>query len=137
MNKTEAQKRVMQALFEDAKEILQQRGEDYADDDNLYQTFELAGTVADFAVARGLEGVELVAAVMLGVKLARNIVQAGKGRMLGDGALDMMNYVALWETYILTVKLANRPEPGQFIHLEPDEMWDYVSGGMRKAPDYA
>lgn len=137
MNKTEAQKRVMQALFDDAMEVLGQRGDDYADDEDMYQTAELAGAVADFAVARGLQGVELVMAVMCGVKLARNIVQAGKDRMLGDGALDLMNYAVLWETYILTVKLSGRPLPGQAIHLEPDEIWDYVSGGVRKASDHA
>ena len=85
-------------LLDDMKELHRRKNEDYAHEGSPYSNFELAAAIAGVSV-------DTVFAVLLGVKMARLQVIAGKAEVNFESEVDNLRdaavYAALRASYAL------------------------------------
>lgn len=88
------------ALLAEMQEMHDRKSQDYANDTNRYQNFEIAGALG----AMFKDPVDVAFATLIGVKLARLGELRGKGKTpnnegIADTHLDLSVYATLWASY--------------------------------------
>lgn len=98
---TTEQRQVLLDLLERCRHTLDRKGQDYADDRDLFFNFHLTGSIMDTAAAQGMGGVDLGLLALVLTKIGRivQLTSSSEGpqnEALMDSFVDLANYSLLW-----------------------------------------